>query len=164
MESNTEILLGVITLLFGIVVYFTKKIFDNTESKSTDVSEMKPKLEILWQDKFAPAHFTRQLNDRGKDILENSGIKEIINEKKQQLLELVKFRKSKNPYDAEIAIFEVVKQLKSHCPGIVDKLKDGAFKTGSNIDSVLFVGGIYLRNEIFPDLGFSLNDLDNSKN
>ncbi len=48
MESNTEILLGVITLLFGIVVYFTKKIFDNTESTSTDVSEMKPKLEILW--------------------------------------------------------------------------------------------------------------------
>ncbi len=96
--------------------------------------------------------------------MENSGIKEIINEKKQQLLELVKFRQLKNPYDAEIAIFEVVKQLKSHCPGIVDKLKDGAFKTGSNIDSVLFVGGIYLRNEIFPDLGFSLNDLDNPKN
>lgn len=164
MEIDTKILMGVIVLLFGIVAYFTKKIFDNTYSISKDVSDIKPKVDILWQDRLALSHSPKQLNEMGKDILEKSGIKEIVNEKKPKLLELVKAKEAKTPYDAEIAILGVMRQLTLHCPDIVDKLKDGAFKTGSNIDSILFVGGIYLRNEIFPDLGFSLEDLDIPKN
>lgn len=162
MEIDTKILLGVIALLFGVVVYFTKKIFDNTDSISKDVSEMKPKLEILWQDKFAPAHSPRQLNDRGKDVLDKSGIKEIIEEKKPKLLELVKAKETKNPYDAEKAIEDVMRQLPIHCPDVMDRLKDGAFKTGSDLGSILFVGSIYLRNQIFSELGFFLTDLDKS--
>lgn len=163
MELDTKILFGVIALLFGIVVYFTKKIFDNTDSISKDVSEMKPKLEILWQDKFAPAHSPRQLNERGNDVLAKSGIKEIVDDKKPKLLELVKAKEPKNPYDAEKVIEEVMYKLPEHCPDIVDQLKNGAFKTGIDIGAVLFVGSIYLRNEIFTDLGFSLTDLDKPK-
>jgi len=32
------------------------------------------------------------------------------------------------------------------------------------LGSILFAGSIYLRNLIFPDLGFSLEDLDKPKN
>ncbi|NTW26776.1 MAG: hypothetical protein HGA36_00400 [Candidatus Moranbacteria bacterium] len=53
--------------------------------------------------------------------------------------------------------------LPKHCPEIVDQLKTGAFKTGAEIDDVLFAGSIYLRNLIFEELGFSLNDLDKKK-
>ena len=53
--------------------------------------------------------------------------------------------------------------LIEHCPDIEKDLKSGAFKVGASIDSVLFVGGIYLRNLIFEELGFSLKDIDNTK-
>jgi len=163
MDIDTKILTGVIVLLFSIIVYFTKKIFDNTDSISKDISDIKPKVEILWQDKLAPANSPRQLNERGNDILDKSGIKAIVDEKKPKLLDLVKAKEVKTPYDAEKAIKEIMKQLPLHCPDIVDKLKNGAFETGSDIESILFVGSIYLRNQIFADLGFSLTDLDKPK-
>ncbi len=158
---DTNILVSIIVLLFSIVVYFTKKIFDNTDSISRDVSEMKPKVDILWQDKVAPSHSPRQLNERGNDILNKSGIKEIIEEKKETLSDLIKKNDLKNPYDAEQVIHQIINELPMHCPDVVDILKKGAFKTGVDIGTVLFVGGIYLRNMIFPDLGFSVDDLDN---
>jgi len=137
---DTKTLIGVIILLFSVIVYFTKRIFDNTESISKDVSEIKPKVDILWQDKLSSVHSPRQLNERGDELLAKSGIKEI-----------------------EKSVEEVMRQLPIHCPDVIDKLKDGAFKTGSDLGSILFVGSIYLRNQIFPDLGFSLTDLDKEK-
>ena len=46
---------------------------------------------------------------------------------------------------------------------LVEKLKTGAFNTGSSIGDVLLVGGIYLRDIIFGDLGFKIDDLDKPK-
>ena len=46
---------------------------------------------------------------------------------------------------------------------MTDQLKQGAFKVGQSIDTVLFIGGLHLRDLIFPELGFSLTDLDKSK-
>lgn len=155
-----QISLTAITILIAIIGYFLNRILSKTESIGIDVSDMKPKLEILWQDKLAPSHSPRQLNDRGRDILNKSGIKEIVDEKKAKLLELIQEKKAKNPYDAEKAIEEVMYKLPEYCPDVLDKLKNGAFITGIDINSVLFVGSIYLRNEIFPTLGFSVTDLD----
>jgi hypothetical protein len=39
-----------------------------------------------------------------------------------------------------------------------------AIKVGADMESVLFTGSIYLRNMIFSELGFSLEDLDKSIN
>lgn len=162
-KLDTNILVGVIILLFSIVAYFTKKIFDNTDSISEKVSDMKPKVDILWQDKVAPANSPRQLNDRGNNILIESGIKEIIDTKKDTLLDIVRKKNLNNPYDTELAIQQIMNELPIHCPDIVDKLKTGAFKTGADIGTILFVGGIYFRNKVFPDLGFSIEDLDKPK-
>lgn len=117
----------------------------------------------LWEDKLAPAHSPRQLNEHGRKVLEMSGIKTIIDTKKEKLLKLIKERNVKNPYDAEQVVLEIVRDLPQHCPETIDELKNGAFKSGVGLDGVLFVGGIYLRDLIFPELGFSINDLDKSK-
>ena len=160
MELDSKILLGVIALLFSIIVYFTKKIFDNTDSISKDVSEIKPKVEILWLDFSTTSHSPRQLNQKGLDILNTSGVKEIIEEKQDELLRLVRQRNISNPYDAERTITDIVSKLPEYCPDVVDKLKKGAFESGVDIGTALFVGSIHLRNRIFPTLGFSLDDLD----
>lgn len=157
---TSEILLGIITILISIIGFFLKRTLDKTESISNDVSEIKPKVDILWKDKIAPAHSPRQLNEKGESILNSSGIKQIVDEKKTDLLQLVKEKNAKTAYDAEMAIYSVTMDLPKHCPDVVDRLKQGAFQSGVDINTVLFAGSIYLRNLIFTDLGFSIDDLD----
>ena len=60
-------------------------------------------------------------------------------------------------------MLSTVEKLPEHCPDVVDRLKTGAFKTGASLDTVLLVGGLHLRNLIFPSLGFSLDDIEKAK-
>lgn len=159
----SAILLGNTRELIARIDERTEHILKDLDDIRPKVSEMSPKVDILWKDKLAPSHSPRQLNDRGKSVLNDSGIKEIIDEKKERLVTLVKAKNSTTAYDAEQTILNVVKELQQHCPDIIDRLKDGAFKVGADIPTLLFVGGIYLRDQIFTDLGFSLVDLDKPK-
>jgi len=146
------------------------RINERTNFIANDLKDIKPKIDdifpkvdILWKDKIAPSHSPRQLNDRGKSILEKSGIKEIVDTKKGKLLQIVKEKGATNPYDAERIIFSIMADLPAHCPDIMDRLKTGAFNSGESIETILFAGGIYLRNIIFPDLGFEIEELDKPK-
>lgn len=163
LKTMDSLLLTIITILVGIVGYFIKRILDKTETIGVDVADIKPKVDILWKDKYAPATSPRQLNERGQKILNESGIKEVIENKKNTLLEIIKSKGAKNAYDAEQVVLSVVEKLPEHCPDVIDQLKTGAFKTGANVDTVLLVGGLYLRDLIFPELGFSVEDLDKPK-
>jgi len=138
-----------------------------SEELKPDVKDMREKfsgietkVNALWADKYAPAHSPRQLNDRGNAILTGSGIKEIVDDKKSKLLTLIKAKNITNAYDAEQAVLTIMSELPIYYPDVVGKLKQGAFRMGVDIDTVLFIGGIYLRNLVFKDLGFSLEDLD----
>lgn len=150
--------------IMGALIVGAWYLSDRFATIKTTLNSISEKLETLWKDRFAPSNSPRQLNDIGNGILEKSGIKNIVDEKKTKLLELVRGKGATNAYDAEKAIEEVMSNLPTHCPDITNKLKDGAFKTGADINALLFVGSIYLRNQIFNDLGFSLTDLDKPKN
>jgi hypothetical protein len=117
------------------------------------------RVNFLWKDKFAPASSPRQLNERGQNILEGSGIKKIIDSKKTELFAIIRGKNFSNPYDAEQGILSMVDEFKNDS-SLINKLKTSAFSVGAEIDAVLLVGGIYLRDLIFEDLGFSLGDLD----
>ncbi len=168
--TTGKLVIGILAFFLGLLAIVWKgktEIATAIKSEIGDFKDrfisMESKMEILWKDKIAPSNSPRQLNERGNDILTKSGIKEIVDEKKPYLLSLVKEKNTKNQYDAEKAVEEVMNGLPAHCPDIVDKLKDGAFKTGVDISTMLFAGSIYLRNEIFGDLGYSLTDLDKPK-
>lgn len=152
----------ILTVLIAIIGYFLKKTFEKVEEISRDVSDMRPKLDILWRDKIAPANSPRQLNEKGLQILNTSGIKQIVEEKREYLLGLIREKNPTNPYDADISISSIVFDLPSHCPDIVDRLKQGAFLSGVDTGTVLLAGSLYLRDLIFKDLGFDLGDLDKS--
>lgn len=155
----SAILLGDTRELIARIDERTEHILKDLDDIKPKVNDMVPKVDILWRDKLAPTHSPRQLNDRGNSILANSGIKEIIDENKSKLLALVKEKNPKTAYDTEQTILSVVNELQNHFPEITDRLKDGAFRVGEDIPTLLFVGGIYLRNQIFTELGFSLVDL-----
>lgn len=156
--------LGIPTIII-VAIYIGRKlqILDDLEPIRKKFSVIESQVSDLWQDRIAPAHSPRQLNDHGKSILEESGIKEIVNSKKETLLEIIKKKNINNPYDAEEAILSIMEDLPNYCPDVVAKIKTGAFNSGASINDVLFVGGIYLRNLIFPELGFKIEELDNPK-
>lgn len=141
-----------------------EKTLDSIEPKLSGLVEkfsvVEDRTDNMWKDKFAPSNSPRQLNERGKNVLENSGIKKVIDKNRDRLLKLVKKRKSTNAYDAEKAVYFVMIDMQKEFPEVMDGLKNDAFRLGVDIDVVLFVGSIYLRNLIFKDLGFSVDDLD----
>jgi hypothetical protein len=175
--GQTEAVIAVAVFLVGLGVSWgnlTTKIGDisstlkdKIEPELKDVREkfssVKDRVETLWQDKFAIARSPRQLNERGMEILKGSGIKSILERMKAKLLVAIRAKNPQNAYDAEQTVLEVVAEMPKYCPGVIDELKNGAFKAGQNIDTVLLVGGIYFRNQVFSELGFSLTDLDKTK-
>jgi len=167
MESFNNFLLATITVLIGAIGYFLKRMFDRIDEMGhevrdirNDIADIKPKMEILWQDRLGPVSSPRQLNERGQKVLEESGIKKIIDEKWKDLSIKLKLADPKNPYDAEQAIIGIIKDMPKDYPEIVEDLKTGAFQTGENIDAVLFAGAIYARNKVFPTLGFPIDSTD----
>lgn len=175
------VIIGIPTII-STILYIGKKLqiiedlkpirerFTVIESKVDDLAPIRERFVVvesrvndLWKDRIAPARSPRQLNERGDLILKKSGIKEIIDNKKNVLFEIVKEKNTTNPYDAEAIILSIVTDLPSHCPDVVEQLKTGAFNSGASINDVLFVGSIYLRNLIFPKLGFKIEELDNPK-
>lgn len=163
LNSINAIIVGIgIPVLIGAAIHIGRKlqIIDDLKEIRGRFDIVESRVSDLWADKFATAKSPRQLNDRGSAILEESGIREIVDKKRDQLLKLVKEKEPNNAYDAELAIMDVMNNLPKNCPDIVDDLKRGAFKVGVDIDALLFVGSIYLRNQIFKDLGFGLDDLD----
>ena len=174
--GSIQALLGVAAVLLGVGIAWgtlktsVKHIGKTLDEIKPDLKEVREKfrvvesrVETLWKDGYAPAHSPRQLNDIGNKILKESGIEEVVNQKKNDLLKIIIEKDTKNAYDAERAIMEVMSKLPEHFPDVVEKLKLGAFQVGSDLDALLFVGGIYLRNLIFKDLGYDLIDLDKQK-
>jgi hypothetical protein len=156
------------TLLLGNTRELIARIDERTIHMQDDINDLRsnlkrvegkvddifPKIEILWKDKMTPAHSRRSFNAYGRKVLKESGIKEIIDEKKEELLALVKAKGATNVYDAEQNILSTVKDVLGNSPDIVERLKPGAFNTGADLDMVFLVGGIYLRDLILPELGF----------
>lgn len=159
----SAVILGQTQTLIARIDERTELMMEAIKDMKPKVDDMWPKVDILWKDKYAPANSPRRLNELGEKILEESGVREIIEGKKDRLTEIVRSMKPTTAYDAEQTIFSVVSDIPQYCPEIVNDLKDGAFRVGQNIDTILFVGAIHLRDLIFDDLGFSLDDLDHPK-
>lgn len=148
------------TLIKGVKDVLDKEIKPDLKNVRERFMVVEDRVKVLWKDEYAPALSPRKLNERGNSILNGSGIRKIIDDKKNDLLSLVRGKGATNAYDTEQAILSVVSEIPKTFPELVPQLKDGAFKTGADIDSLLLVGGIYLRDQIFPDLGYSADAID----
>lgn len=165
---NVILTIGIPSIVVCLVYIGRKlQVLDTVEKQVGDIYERFIKVEervnTLWGRNVATSNSPRKLNEYGLKVLNESGIKEIIEEKKNTLLPLVKAKGTTNAYDAEQAVLAVVEKLPEHCPDVIDRLKTGAFNAGATLDTVLLVGGLHLRDLIFPDLGFSVEEIDGHK-
>ncbi len=158
--ENIITVIGIPTII-GTLIYVGRKleVLDNLKKATENILErlnkvdtsikdidkrltrVEDRIDMQWKDKVAPSGSPRQLNELGNKILNESGIKEIVENNKDKLLTAVKAIKPTNAYDAEEAALKVVSELPKLCPDVIPKLKDGAFKVGQGIDAVLLVGG-----------------------
>lgn len=94
----------------------------------------------------------RQLNEYGTKILEDSIIGKLVEDRTDEILQAVKKHKPQNPYQVEQHVMETVRSFKDK-PELRSDLEDAAYQTGSSIDEVLAVGGLYIRDTILERLG-----------
>lgn len=112
------------------------------------------------EDSVSESNSPRELNEDGMRILEKSGMKRFIHKHKRKLFSLIKERGVENAHDADSNTAAVMMNLLEFFPEMEEDLKEGAFKAESDIETILFVGTMYLRNLVFEKLGFDINELD----
>lgn len=160
--TNQQLLLGIIAVLLAAIGYFIKQILNNTNKISADVSDMKPKVKVLWELQFAGGKSPLTLNERGLNILNKSGIKELVDNALSQFLDEIQEKNPINTYEVQELSRQVMLNIKNN-PNILPKLQEWAFNAGVDVDAVLFVGSLYLRDLVLPKFNFKLEDIDSSK-
>lgn len=78
----------------------------------------------------------------------------------ETLMSLVRKSSPTNAYDVEVCSIQAVKKFVSKDEEILNEIKDNTFALGEVLPIVLFVGGLYLRNIVLPEFGYSLDDID----
>lgn len=134
---------------------------DKIEPDLKDVRERFAALEGSLGKTFASASPVKLL-PKGEQILNESGLKNYIDENQKVLLEQFKSACiTKNQYDIQDQSFRFFDELDF---GIFeDKLKKAAFDHGMNIATIRRIGGIYFRDIALLEAGFKPEDLDASK-
>lgn len=171
--ANVVVVVVGVPAILAAFVYIGRKleVLDSvqklTQDLSTSLANLRERFIVVetrvkssLKDEVAPANSPRQLNEMGKHILLQSGVKEIVDELRIELAEKVKKRAPQNAYDAEGCILKTVEDIPLDHPELLDRLKQGSFQSGRDLGIVLLVGGFYLRDLIFSELGFELKDVD----
>ncbi len=96
----------------------------------------------------------------GEKWLEESGLKEHIDNNKQKYIDSCEEKKNTNPYEVQQHIFRLFDEL-SFETAFEDKLKAFAFEQGTTMAIIRRIGGIYLRNLCLENFGMNRDDIDN---
>ena len=137
----------------------TEKIETKTDKLTETINYIKGKIETNWREELAPASSPMQLNERGEKILKKSGIKEIIDKRLDEFFSAVEKKNPRNAYWVQENAINTIYKLRKE-PEILPKLEESAYQAGSDVDAVLFVGGIYLRNIILSKFKFKFEEID----
>ncbi len=207
---TTELLCWGIIALLGVVVYFVKKIMDNTDkldknvyalnkdvfglskdvsglSKDVsglsmdvstfnkDFSESKTRFELLWEKslsiekevkahdcdinflkgkRYAGSNSPLQLNEEGNKVLKESKINNIIDDREDELIKKIRETNPETFYDVHLTAQSILDNLIKENHSILLTVKNGAYNSGVDIDIVVFVGSLYLRDKYiakYPD-------------
>jgi len=151
------------------LVFRSGRLFERLDFIKDSINELKPdvkeipiinaKVNILWTDRFTESKSPMILNEKGEKILKDSKIEELTNKYFIQILDQIKQRNPQNAYQAQEILIEVVRNFKD-TPECKNKLEEAAFITGVDIDSVLLVAAVNIRDKIIKDLNFERDDID----
>lgn len=133
---------------------------EDVKAFTKDIASIKAVVTREYQNEYAKANSPRKLTEKGQNILDKSGIKEVIDGNKDKLLEKVKAKHPATAYDAELCVLDLVSDFIKGDERLLNTIKEKTFALGETIEIVIFVGGIYFRDYALPELGFNVVDVD----
>jgi len=98
------------------------------------------------------------LTERGDNVLKESGGMDYVDDQKESLLAFIRDKNPKSAYDVQ-EFAKLAMELRAKEDDFIP-LKNYAYKEGMDLDDILFVTGIYLRDITLDPLGFSHEDID----
>lgn len=119
---------------------------DKTTERIDKVHDMILSLK-LEQSGAVEGNSPRALTDKGQRILDESGIKEIVEAKLDKIVAAVRAKHPQNEYRTEQYVIETVREFAKDA-ALKDQIEEGAFNSGTTVDVVLFVGAIYIRDQV----------------
>lgn len=98
------------------------------------------------------------LTDRGNKVLLESGGKDFIDESFAELNGMVDAMNPRTSYDVQEDSKKVIEALTSDVR--INPLKEYLFKEGMELEDIVFVLGIYLRDKILESKKWNMDDID----
>ncbi len=137
---------------------FKPAIGDVTRIK-VSFGQMNVKVEELWRERLSKSKSPIVLNETGRKVLETSKIGDSIMKYYQDILARVKAQSPENPFQAQESLIKIVASYKEieECKPM---LETAAFNSGFDVNSVLYVAALAIRDKIIEDLGFKRDDID----
>lgn len=156
--------LGIIATIIGGVgwgAWYSATRLTRVETKVDGFDNRLTNLEGRLDNAFA-SRSPVALLPKGQIILEDSGLKKYIDDKKEELLAQCRSKNEMtNPYDIQDVAFKFFDQI--NFEEFESSLKNSAFKHGVSMDTVRRIGGIYFRDICLTAHNFKPEDLDKPK-
>jgi len=140
----------------GRLDVIVEKIQETLTQIQFTIGQMRVKLEVLWQHHLSRSNSPKVLNDAGLQALEASKIGSFANDQYLQILSQVRNSEPRNAYQVHEALIDVVNQYKYEA-SYMNMLQEAAFASGYDIDSLLYVAALSIRDRVINDLGFQRN-------
>ena len=144
--------------LFERIGYIKKEI-DEIKPDVKMIPIIKERVDVLWASRYTQPGSPMVLTEAGKKILLDSKIENFTTEYYNEILIKVKERNLENPYQVQEALFEIMRNYKNN-DDCIRKLENAAFVAGVDVDTVLLVGAVNVRNKIINDLNMKVEDID----
>lgn len=106
------------------------------------------------KDEYAPANSPRELNEKGRKIVDDSNVVDSLMKIKNYFIEEIRNRcESLEPFDVEKCIEDISTSINKTHPDIYKEIKSNAYNTGVSPLIILLIGSIAMRDIIFKELG-----------
>lgn len=169
-ETLLQVIVGIgIPSIIGAFIYIGKKlqILDTVEEKCKDIESIDKRLIRVETKLGIPVAITGfspfRLTPIGEKILEESSMKKMVMDFKDQLLQIIKKKNPKTAYDVQETTREVFQEFDFGAENL-EKIKDYCFHNPQwGISDILDTGAVYFFREVVaPEFKIQLDDLNNS--
>lgn len=117
------------------------------------IAHMLGRLDVLWHTHLARSYSPIALNEAGLRALETSNIGAFTEAVYSEIFTRVKAKNPQNAYQAQEALISIVSSYQNDEEYRL-KLEEAAYASGHDVNSLLFVGALAIRDRVISDLGF----------
>jgi hypothetical protein len=132
-----------------------EKIVEDVPKMKYSLGQVLVKVDVLWHNHLIKSNSPMVLNDEGLRLLHESGIGTFAEIHYAEIISEVKKISPQNAYQAQEALSVVLNKYQT-----IDTNKlmfeEAAFLSGSDVDSLLFVAALSIRDRLISDLGFTI--------